>query len=170
MDTEQLYVVHYPHPVLRKSCAKLDTIDDDVRALATRMLELMREHNGVGLAAPQVNIPVRLFVMNHTGEPADDRVYINPVISEPEGYEDGEEGCLSIPGVNVQVRRAKQCKLTATTLDGEPVECIASELEARVMQHETDHLNGTLILDRMGPTDKIATRKTLKALEEAFNG
>lgn len=170
MDIQQLHIVHYPHPALRRKAAELTSIDDDVRALAEHMLDLMRKHNGVGLAAPQVNVLARLFVCNHTGEPEDDRVYVNPVISEPEDVQDGEEGCLSIPGVNVQVRRAKQCKLTAMTLDGQTIECVGSDLEARVWQHETDHLDGTLILDRMGPTDKIATRKTLKALEEAFNG
>lgn len=169
MESQQIHIVHYPHPVLRKKAAPIQGVDEDLRKLAQRMLELMRAHDGVGLAAPQVNVPVRLFVMNHTGEPEDDRVYINPVISEPEGHEDDEEGCLSIPGINVQIRRAKQCKLTAMTLDGETIEHEASDLEARVIQHETDHLNGTLILDRMGPTDKIATRKTLKALEEVFN-
>lgn len=170
MDTQQLKIIHYPNPVLRKQAATINGVDDDVRALVERMFELMREHKGVGLAAPQVNIPARLFVCNHTGEPEDDQVYINPVISEPDGFEDGDEGCLSIPGITVQIRRAKQCKITAMTLEGKTVELVASDLEARVWQHETDHLEGKLILDRMSPADKIATRKTLRALEEAYHG
>lgn len=170
VDLEKLAIVHYPHPVLRQRCAPVERFDEDLRAFVEKMYEVMREGRGVGLAAPQVNVPIRLFVMNATGEPEDNRVYINPVISDQHGSVEGEEGCLSLPAINVNVRRAAECRIVAQDLQGRPIEEQATELVARIMQHETDHLNGVLIIDRMGPTDKIATRKSLKALEEAYRG
>lgn len=168
VDIPALRIVYYPHPVLRKRCAAVETFDAALAALARQMLTLMHASRGVGLAGPQVNVPLRLFVMNATGEEGDDRVFVNPEIHEQQGNVEAEEGCLSIPGVNVSVRRAQRCKIVAQDLRGQPVETEDQELIARIWQHETDHLNGVLILDRMGPTDKIATKKTLRALENAF--
>ncbi len=165
-----LYIVHYPDPRLRKVSAPVTKFDDELAALAERMLELMRASKGVGLAAPQVGVNRRLIVVNPTGEAQDLRVYVNPAIHEPHGSVEAEEGCLSLPGINVQIRRAQTCRLTAQDLQGRPVELTLADLPARIVQHETDHLNGVLIIDRMGPTDKIATRKTLRALEQTLAG
>ena len=129
------------------------------------MLRLMREARGVGLAAPQVGVLVRMFVMNLTGEPGDEHVYVNPELHDLSGSETAEEGCLSIPGVHVQVRRATRCRLVARDLAGRRVERIGEGLEARVWQHEVDHTQGILILDRMGPSDAIAVRRQLRELE-----
>jgi peptide deformylase len=156
----------YPDPCLRKTCQPVDTFDDSLRRLAERMITLMREHKGVGLAAPQVGVNLRLFVCNPTPEPENDRVYINPVLTDLVGVVEAEEGCLSIPEVLVSVRRAQRCRLAALDLTGQPVEVAADDLEARVWQHETDHLDGVLILDKMSQADKIATRRMLKQLEE----
>ena len=170
MNTElaNLTILHYPDPRLQKPCEKVTDFGPTLAALAERMLALMKEAKGVGLAAPQVGAMIRMFVMNTTPEDAGARVYVNPVIRNPAGTTEAEEGCLSIPQVNVQVRRATRCTLVAQDLEGRPVEIEGADLTARVWQHETDHLNGVLILDRMGPGDKIASRKTLKALEDAF--
>lgn len=165
---EKLRIVHYPDPVLRAKCKPVTHYGDAVAALAQRMLALMHEAEGVGLAAPQVGVTQRLFVMNHTGQPGDDVVLVNPRLVDLEGAVENEEGCLSIPGVRVQVRRAARCKVQAHDPHGHPIEFEADALRARIVQHETDHLNGVLILDRMGPSDQIATRKTLRALEDAF--
>lgn len=169
-DLEQLHIVHYPDPRLREQCKPVTQFDDALAALAVRMLQLMHEARGVGLAAPQVGILQRIFVMNHTGEPEDDRIIINPVLHNPHGAAESTEGCLSIPGVSVKVRRAERILLTGQDLRGQPVEVPTEDLQARVCQHETDHLNGILIVDRMGPTDRIATRKTLRVLENTYRG
>src|SRR4051794_24643770 len=96
---EDLKIIQYPDPRLKKLSADVTTFDERLKALAARMFELMREEKGVGLAAPQVGENVRMFVMNATGEPADDRVYVNPVLSDPIGEEEAEEGCLSLPDI-----------------------------------------------------------------------
>src|SRR5579864_7659144 len=97
---EDLTIILWPDPRLKKVSKDVVTFDDTLKALTVRMFELMREHRGVGLAAPQVGINIRLFVMNPTGEPEDDRIYVNPILTEGEGEEEAEEGCLSLPKMN----------------------------------------------------------------------
>lgn len=167
-DLDNLHVIHYPDPRLRQRCEPVTEFDDELEDLVHRMYELMQSGNGVGLAAPQLGITRRLFVLNPTGKPEDDHVLINPVIRDAHGSVEAEEGCLSLPGIHVQVRRAQRCRVEAQDLQGRPVEYDVEDLLARICQHETDHLNGVLILDRMGPTDRIATRKTVKALEDQY--
>lgn len=168
-DLDQLSIIHYPDPRLRMPAEPVREFHDDLAQLADRMLQLMRKEKGVGLAAPQVGVLLRLFVMNATGEPEDDLAIVNPVLSDLRNFREGEEGCLSIPDVRVKVRRAGRCRVRAQTLEGRRIELEVDDLVARVMQHETDHLNGVLIIDRMGPSDKMATRKALQALEESFS-
>src|SRR4051812_27030672 len=108
---EQLKIILWPDPRLKKMSVAVDQFGDNLRALSVRMLELMKDHRGVGLAAPQVGLNQRLFVINHTGEPADAKVYVNPILSDPEGEEEAEEGCLSIPNIHVLVARHKQMKM-----------------------------------------------------------
>ena len=166
---QDLKIIQYPDPRLKKMSKPVEAFDDNLRQLAARMLELMREAKGVGLAAPQVGLNIRMFVMNPTGEAADDRVYVNPDLSGGEGEEEAEEGCLSIPGVNVKVLRHKQLTMRAWDLEGKPIEQVATGFIPRVWQHELDHLNGTLLTDRMGPVAKMANRKILKELEDKYN-
>jgi peptide deformylase len=165
---DELKIIYYPDPRLRKISAPVTVFDDSLKQLAERMLQLMREHRGVGLAAPQVGVNIRLFVINPTGEPGDDRVYVNPVLTDPAGDEEGEEGCLSLPGINAKILRSRDLKMTAQDLDGRAFEEIASGYLARIWQHEMDHLNGTLIIDRMGPAAKLGAKRTLKELEEKY--
>lgn len=167
---EKLHIVHYPDPALRAKCAPVKVFGPELEALARRMLELMRADRGIGLAAPQVGLLMRMFVMNVTDRPELDQVFVNPVIQDRQGNEEGEEGCLSLPGIHVQVRRAKRCRIEAVDVHGQPVTLEGEDLIARVWQHETDHLDGTLIIDRMGPADQIATRKALKGLEQSYTG
>src|SRR4051812_43294478 len=105
-----LKIIFYPDPRLRKSSEMVTQFDQSLKDLASRLLELMRAARGVGLAAPQMGQNVRMFVMNPTGEEGDDRVYVNPVLSEAHGEEEGEEGCLSLPGINAKVWRSKVLK------------------------------------------------------------
>ncbi len=168
LDPAKLQIVHYPASVLRRKARPVPAVTAEVRAVAMRMLELMHLAPGVGLAAPQVGLDWRLFVANHTGEPADDLVFINPVLSEPSrATEDYEEGCLSLPDIRAVIRRPMAVSITATGLDGRPFSLTSHELPARIWQHETDHLDGVLILDRMSPGDRTALRRKIKALEEA---
>ena len=165
---DELKIIHYPDPRLKKTSAPVQEFSPALKELAAKMLQLMREAHGVGLAAPQVGHNVRIFVMNHTGEPADDHVYVNPQLLEAEGSEEGEEGCLSLPGINANIVRDKTIRIVATDLEGKPIDEKATGYLARVWQHEFDHLNGTLITDRMGTVAKMAAKKTLKELEEEY--
>jgi peptide deformylase len=165
---EQLKIILWPDPRLKKVSKPVETFDASLKELADRMFQLMREAKGVGLAAPQVGRNIRLFVMNATGESQDDRVYVNPVLGDGNGEEDGEEGCLSLPDIRINVLRLKELRMQAQDLDGRPIEEAANGFVARIWQHEFDHLNGTLLLDRMGPVARMAARRTLKDLEERF--
>ncbi|MCB9849098.1 MAG: peptide deformylase [Phycisphaerales bacterium] len=165
---EKLKIVSHPDPVLRKVCAPVEVFDESLAAIARRMCVLMHRHNGVGLAGPQVGLPVRIFVWNPTGEPENDAVFINPQLTKLEGQEEGDEGCLSIEGVTVKVNRALSAEVTAQTLDGSEVTMRGEGLVARIWQHENDHLNGRLILDYMSPAEEIANRRSLKELDAKY--
>ncbi|MGE5612333.1 MAG: peptide deformylase [Bacillota bacterium] len=166
---EDLKIVYWPDPRLLKRSKPVDVFDDSLHQLVQRMLVLMRESKGVGLAAPQVGINIRLFVMNHTGQPGDDRAYVNPVLSDQAGEEESEEGCLSLPGIHIDVLRSKVIRITAQDVDGRPVDQQDSGYLARIWQHETDHLDGILLTDRMSMGARLANRKILKDLEERYN-
>jgi peptide deformylase len=172
---EEVHIVHYPDPVLREKCTGFrdgDLAEPDKRealaALVKRMGQVLLEERGVGLAAPQVGVPRRLFVINLTGEPGQEKAYINPQFESLAGQEPGEEGCLSIPDVRVQVRRATDVVLRAVALDGEPFEEKAEGLLARAFQHEIDHLNGRLILDYMSEEEKLVNRRAIQDLQVAY--
>jgi peptide deformylase len=167
-DPAQLQVIVYPDPRLKKAAAPVTRFDGDLERLVRRMFALMHEHKGVGLAAPQVAVPLRLFVMNSGEEGAPDRVLINPEIADAHGAKESEEGCLSIPDIRVQIRRATWARVRARDLTGQAFELEGADLVARIWQHEIDHLDGILITDRMGASDRIATRKALKELEGQF--
>jgi peptide deformylase len=164
-------IVHYPHPALRHPAKPLAYIDKDLHLTIGRMMELMYEAKGLGLAAPQVALPYQLLVMNVSGDPAQpeqEEVFLNPVITERKGIVEDEEGCLSFPGLFQTVRRAKTVKVKAYDLKGQPVEKIVHDLEARAWQHEIDHLNGVLFIDMMGPLAKLAARSSVKNFEKVF--
>ncbi len=167
-DIAKLRIIHYPDPHLRKTCEPVEQFDGSITRLAERMLHLMHESRGIGLAAPQVGVLLRMFVCNVTGEPDDDHVYVNPKLSGFEGIEVGEEGCLSIPDATVNVRRPTGCEIRAADLSGHAVKCMADGLLARCWQHECDHLDGRIILDYMSEADKLANRRAIKQLEADF--
>jgi peptide deformylase len=167
-DPSKVNLVYYPDPVLKKVCAPVTEFGPKLQGLVERMFALMNEHKGVGLAGPQVGLTLRLFVSNHTGEPQDNRLYVNPVLSGYEGVEEMAEGCLSFPEVNVVMRRAKRATIQACDAEGRPFESTAEGLLARIWQHETDHLDGKLIVDRMSEADEIANRRALKYLKDQY--
>jgi peptide deformylase len=164
-------IVRYPHPALRHRSRPLTSIDERIRRHAAEMLELMYASRGIGLAANQVALPYQLFVLNTTGDPEQrelERVCINPVVLERKGTVEGEEGCLSFPGLFQKVRRAKTVKVQAYNMQGEAVEITASDLAARCWQHEIDHLNGVMFIAKMGPIARLASRGSLKTFEQEF--
>ena len=168
IDPEQLTIVHYPHDVLRQKAKPITSVTEEVKAVTAKMIELMHQAPGVGLAAPQVGLPWRMFVANPTGEPGDDRVYINPQLTGATGGNAArDEGCLSLPGITVEVTRPTEITIRATNLDGEAFEDSGGDLIARIWQHEYDHLDGILIIDKMSPMDRMANKRAIKELEEA---
>lgn len=165
-----MQIVHYPHPTLRFESQPIRRVDAELRSIVRNMFELMYEAKGVGLAANQVDLPLRLFIANLAGDPAEgeELVFVNPVISRPKGNEDHEEGCLSIPGVYSQVTRPGQIRVTAFTMQGEQIEAELDGMLARVVQHETDHLDGVLFIDRISPSRKAAVADALADFETEF--
>ncbi|MBB6431183.1 peptide deformylase [Algisphaera agarilytica] len=166
VDPAALRIVLYPHPVLREVAQPLDEVDDHVRGVADRMIELMHEARGVGLAAPQVGLPWRMFVINPTNEPGEDTVIINPQLSSPGSHtEPRDEGCLSLPGITAEVTRPTEITLSALDRDGNPFTLSSDDFPARVWQHEYDHLDGVLILDKMTRIDRMANKRAIAELE-----
>jgi peptide deformylase len=164
-------IVLYPHPALRHPAKPLSAIDAEVRRYAGRMLDLMYTHKGLGLAAPQVALPVQLLVMNFEGEPDKkdlEVVAINPVIKDRKGTQEGDEGCLSFPDLYQKVRRAKTVTVQYYDMNGNLCEMTAHELPARLWQHEIDHLHGRLFIDLMGPIGRMSSKSTLKEFERQF--
>jgi peptide deformylase len=164
-------IVFYPHPALRYPAKPLTAIDKQVCLDAGRMLELMYENKGLGLAANQVFLPYRIVVLNPTGDPQQrdkEEVLLNPVILERKGTIEGEEGCLSFPGLFQKIRRAKTVGVQAYNLRGEVVQKSVSDLESRLWQHEVDHLDGVLFIDKMGTIARLASRNALKEFEQEF--
>ena len=147
-------IVLWPDPVLSRVCDPVGEIDDDTHRLADDMLETMYAAPGRGLAAPQVGVPLRLFVMDTTWKDGErmPRVLINPrVLRYSDDRVTGPEGCLSIPGVTADVERAAEVTVRWTTLEGETREEVLTGFDAICAQHELDHLDGVVTLDRIRP-------------------
>lgn len=165
-------IVNYPHPALRVKAKPVTAIDADVQKAAGEMLELMYRHDGLGLAAPQVALDYQMIVMNFAGDherPEMECVAINPVIVETKGGAIADrEGCLSFPGLYQNVRRHKTVVVKYYNLKGEPREATATDLAARVWQHEIDHLNGTLFIDVMGSLGLHRSQKDLEKFKADF--
>jgi peptide deformylase len=166
IDVDKCKMTRYPASVLKGRAAPVEKIDDSTRKLVEKMTDLMIEHKGVGFAAPQAGVGLRLFIISLTGTRDNVRVYINPTVTPQGEIEEAEEGCLSVPGVWAKIRRYKKATVTATDLDGKPFTEEAEGLHARALQHEFDHIEGTVIVNRMSQTARIAHRRQLKRLLE----
>ena len=167
-DIDNLTIIHYPNPTLALDAEEVPEVNDQIVQLARRMVDLMVESDGVGLAAPQVGVSLRLIVVSPTGTKEDAEVFVNPVLTNLIGSCEGEEGCLSVPGVRARVRRAESCTATAQDLDGNSFTIDAAELPAIILQHETDHLDGILFIDRLNAFSKMACRRAIKQLEKEY--
>ena len=169
-DPATLQIVQYPHPTLRRKSKPVKRVDAALRDAVRRMFELMYATRGVGLAANQVDLPLRLFVANPKGDPdeGEEIVFINPVLSRPKGLEKGDEGCLSFPELYGPVTRPKRIHVQAYGLDGKEISADLEGFLSRVVQHETDHLDGVLFTDRMSTTHHMAVADVLKGFELEF--
>lgn len=167
-----MQIVKYPHPALRHRAEPITALSREIELLAGGMLELMYKHEGLGLAAPQVAAPVRLLVMNFAADPEkkdQEFVAINPVIVEAsKQIIDDREGCLSFPELYAKVRRSKKVTVQAYNLKGELYEMTCEDLPARVWQHEIDHLDATLFIDKMGMVGRMNSKKALKQFEDEY--
>ncbi|HVW02012.1 MAG TPA: peptide deformylase [Planctomycetaceae bacterium] len=166
-----LEIVHFPHPALRWKSKPLTEITAEVKDVVRQMFELMYEAKGIGLAANQVALPWRLFVINLTGDPSaqeEELVFINPEITHRKGSQEGEEGCLSLPKLYGQVRRAVEIVVDAFDLDGQGFELTIDDLGARAVQHETDHLDGGMFTDRMTESGQREVASVLSDFEMHF--
>lgn len=167
MDLTNRRITHYPAKVLAGKALPVDKVDPSICALVDRMADIMIELKGIGLAAPQVGVPLRLFIVSLDGTKENVKVFVNPTVTPIGEMDSKEEGCLSVPGVYTQVRRYRTCQVTATDLDGKPFTETADGLYARCLQHECDHIDGITIVNRMGLVAQMAHRRQLKRLEEA---
>lgn len=165
-------IIFYPHPTLRYKSKPIRRVDNELKKIVAEMFELMYEAKGIGLAANQVDLPLQLFVINVEGNPktGEELVFINPVVSQPKGTETAEEGCLSIPGVNGNVSRPGKVHVSGYDLSGNEIDYTASGLLARAIQHEYDHLNGVLFIDRVSDSEKKQIQHELDEFVLDFEG
>jgi peptide deformylase len=157
----------YGEEVLRQKASPVEEVDDGVRELIRNMAETMRQANGVGLAAPQVGDSRRIIMAEVPQEQKGLIALVNPKIVESSGTSEFEEGCLSIPGITAKVKRAAEVVVESLTPDGEEVRNKYAGLLATVMQHEIDHLEGVLFVDRLGFLGRSALSFKLRGLAKA---
>jgi peptide deformylase len=159
-------IVKYPDPVLAKPGEPVTEFDEDLRTLVSEMFDSMYAAHGIGLAAPQIGLSKRITVIdvNFKKDPADKLVLINPEIIEREGKQFEEEGCLSLPEIREKVNRAARVKVRAQNVAGEWFEVEGGELLARALQHEIDHLDGVLFLDRLSRLKRDLVVRKIKKL------
>lgn len=171
VDIDGLRIVHWPDPILTQRCGEIEFPDDphalasNMAGVAAKMLGLMHRAPGVGLAASQVGLAIRMFVWSVDG---DEGAVVNPVLSDPAGEDSLVEGCLSLPGVHVEVRRPTSISMSGLSVGGDPLPLRRADgLLARVWQHECDHLDGLTLVHRMTAADKIESRAALRSLKLA---
>lgn len=166
-----LQIVNFPHPALRWKSKLIKSISPELRDTVKTMFELMYEARGIGLAANQVALPYRLFVINLTSDPnetEEEFVFINPEITKRKGTTEGEEGCLSLPQVYGDVKRSEEITVEAYDLDGQLFEITLDDLAARAVQHELDHLDGIMFPDRMVEAKRVELDALIADFESEF--
>ena len=166
-----MQIVLYPHPALRWKSVPISQITTEIQDDIRAMFELMYAAEGIGLAANQVGLPYRIFVLNLTGkreEKDQEHVFINPEIVERKGSQEAEEGCLSFPKLYGQVRRASEIVVEAFDAEGQGFELKIDGLASRAIQHETDDLDGVLFTDKLTDAGKREAAPTLADFEAQF--
>jgi peptide deformylase len=165
-----LQLINYPHPTLRHRSKPIVRVDARLKELVDEMFKIMYEFRGVGLAANQVNLPIRLFIANPSGskEEGPELVFINPVINRAKGVVEAEEGCLSLPGINADVKRHKSLTVNAYDLNGNEINAQVDGFMGRIVQHEIDHLDGVLFIDRLTEEIRRPHLERIQAFEALF--
>ncbi len=165
-------IVKYPHPTLKHKSKPLRRVDAELKQIVREMFELMYESNGVGLAANQVDLPYRLFVLNLTGEEGqgEEHVFINPEITKRSGMIEAEEGCLSFPDIWAPVKRSEKIEIAYYDLSGKEQRRQLDGFFARACQHEYDHLEGISFVDRLSPAVYLSIRDKLDELVREYEG
>ncbi|MCL2349586.1 MAG: peptide deformylase [Planctomycetaceae bacterium] len=166
-----MQIIKYPHPILRHKCKPVKKIDQELRDIVAEMFETMYDDDGVGLAANQVGLPYQLFVINTSGDAdkkENEHVFINPVIRKKKGSEESGEGCLSFPEINAPVIRPAEVVIQGVGLDGQVHELHCKKLISRAVQHEYDHINGVVFIDRLSPANLLDIKEQLLELEREF--
>jgi peptide deformylase len=157
-----LPILRYPDPRLHTKAAKVAVVDDAIRQLAADMAETMYEAPGIGLAATQVNQHVQVIIIDVSEDKSELLTFINPEILERSGECEGEEGCLSVPGIYETVKRSERVKVRALGLDGKPFEMSADGLLAVCIQHEMDHLQGKVFVEYLSRLKQTRIRSRLE--------
>lgn len=165
-----LQLITYPHPTLRHRSKPILRVDAQLKNLVDEMFEIMYEFRGVGLAANQVNLPIRLFIANPSGdkEEGPELVFINPEVNKAKGIVEAEEGCLSLPGINANVKRNKSLQINAYDMSGNEIKTDMDGFLGRIVQHEIDHLDGVLFIDRLAEEIPRPLAEQIQALETMF--
>lgn len=175
-----MHIYHYPDPVLSKISKPVDNINKAFVKFIHEMINLMIDKKGVGLAAPQVGINKRFFIVSPTGGREDAELYINPEIMSHQGEMSSKEGCLSLPGVVTTLKRSREIVVTYVNLNlenPEPIDVndeknmvtvVATNLESTIIQHEIDHLDGLTLAHKMNSIDKICNTRSLKKLKATY--
>ena len=164
-------ILPYPHPALRWKSQPVAEINAALRQTVAEMFEAMYASSGIGLASNQIGLPLRFFILNLTGEAEQkdqELVFINPEIIKRKGTTEGEEGCLSFPGLYGPVKRSETVVIEAFDLQGQPFRMDLDELPARAVQHENDHLDGVLFIDRMTDTARRTVDPVVTDFEAQF--
>lgn len=159
-------IVYYPAPVLLRPAERVEAVPENIEEILVGMREVMELERGIGLAAPQVGLGLQLILVGQTDEDGpEERVLLNPeIVDQSTNKEWGEEGCLSFPEIYGEVLRHLEIEVAYTDLDGNPQTMKADGFLARVLQHEIDHLNGRIFVDKMRPTDRDRNRSKLAEL------
>jgi peptide deformylase len=162
-------IVTWPNPILDTPADPVTEFDDNLKKIVSDMFETMYAAPGVGMAAVQVGVPKRLFVMDCSAgkDPSQQVVLINPEVLYVEGDQDGDEGCLSFPGIFFAVERSLRAVVRAHDTNGELFEIDGTELTARCMLHETDHCDGIVFIDKMSPLKREIVKRKIKKLQKA---
>lgn len=162
-------IVTYPDPVLRTRADEVKNIDGEIHEIIDKMIETMYVEDGVGLAANQVGLAKRIIVLDAGDGPV---ALIDPILTVPENavLDPMEEGCLSLPNIRIEIARPDRVYLQALDPSGKPVEMLAEGLFAKVLQHETDHINGILIIDHVSSIQRTLLRPKLRKLEKHNTG
>jgi peptide deformylase len=150
----------YGDPILRQLAAPVAAVTPEIKTLIADMAETMWHQVGIGLAAPQIGVSLRIFVMDDGKRGA--RAIVNPVVTERGGVVKEEEGCLSLPGIFAEVERSKSLHIEGLDGEGEPISFEAQGLQAKIIQHELDHLDGVLFIDRLPPVTRDRIKKKIQ--------